>query len=93
MPITEEQVQEVLAREDFVLPFEVRNVLRPLCEDWLRLRQAVKDAPEQYAKIAESMPSIVAEGKAGWEHAKGWTAAGEVIADKIRETRLEKADV
>ena len=39
---------------------------------------------ERYAKIAESMPSLVEEARTGYEYAQGWTAAGICIAGKIR---------
>lgn len=42
---------------------------------------------ERCAKIAESMPYLVEEGRDGWEHAMGWTAAGVEIAKRIRKDR------
>lgn len=44
---------------------------------------------ERCARVAESFRSIVREGKTGYEHAQGWTAAGIYIAAKIRRGERE----
>jgi len=45
---------------------------------------AVRSSNEPLS-MAESMPSLVEEGRAGHEHAMGWTAAGKEIAKEIRK--------
>lgn len=54
-------------------------------EYFLRIVESATAAErERAAKVADSHSSIVAEGKPGWEHAEGWTAAGYSIATRIR---------